>query len=201
MITEDTKKKLAEFGFTRFHTKDGQTVNIDRTVVLSNKCRVEANNCIIIGNSNFIHGIASYYAGEFTSVKKGNRYYSSDEAEPKIHSKNQLAFLFAKILKDLSTNPLEFTPAPASKKEQRIPDRGLELLERDDDSKDPSQCVICLVNNRCVVLQPCGHLTVCNSCALDMGSKVIETEDGDKKLTDCPICRKKITSFQRTFRS
>jgi Zinc finger, C3HC4 type (RING finger) len=45
-------------------------------------------------------------------------------------------------------------------------------------------CVVCLTNNKCVILMPCRHLCMCTDC-----SDVI---DNTSRL--CPICR---TDFDR----
>ena len=46
-------------------------------------------------------------------------------------------------------------------------------------------CKVCLDNEVSLVFVPCGHLVTCSSCA--------------DHLTDCPVCRKRITSRIRTF--
>jgi len=50
---------------------------------------------------------------------------------------------------------------------------------------DDKSCVICLENERCVALIPCGHLCLCKNCC---GSQ-----------TKCPVCRTPIREFLRTF--
>jgi hypothetical protein len=42
-------------------------------------------------------------------------------------------------------------------------------------------CCICLTSPKCVVLMPCKHLCVCESC--------FNGSDTGHRLTDCPICR------------
>jgi len=52
-------------------------------------------------------------------------------------------------------------------------------------ASDDKSCIICLENERCVALIPCGHLCLCRQCC---GSQ-----------TKCPICRTPIREFLRTF--
>lgn len=53
------------------------------------------------------------------------------------------------------------------------------LLEQEE-----KLCVVCLTNNKCVILMPCRHLCMCTDC-----SDVI-----DSTSRSCPICR---TDFDR----
>lgn len=53
------------------------------------------------------------------------------------------------------------------------------LLEQEE-----KLCVVCLTNNKCVILMPCRHLCMCNDC-----SEIIE-----RTSQSCPICR---TDFDR----
>lgn len=53
--------------------------------------------------------------------------------------------------------------------------------ETKDIKENDYKCVVCLTNNKSVLIEPCCHLCLCNNCS----SKVIDV---------CPICRKKIGS-------
>jgi len=50
---------------------------------------------------------------------------------------------------------------------------------------DQRSCIICLENERCVALIPCGHLCLCRECS------------GTQKK--CPICRTPIQDLLRTY--
>lgn len=52
---------------------------------------------------------------------------------------------------------------------------------------EDSICVVCMTNSRSVVLIPCGHLAVCQSCY--------------GRLQQCPICRAVIRGAIRSFMS
>jgi len=52
-------------------------------------------------------------------------------------------------------------------------------------SDDDKSCIICLENERCVALIPCGHLALCKNCC---GTQ-----------TKCPVCRTPIRDVLRTF--
>lgn len=54
-------------------------------------------------------------------------------------------------------------------------------------STENNQCTICMVNNRDLVLIPCGHIVVCSSCGA--------------KINQCPICRKQIERSLKIFYS
>ena len=54
-------------------------------------------------------------------------------------------------------------------------------------SAQESQCVVCMSDARSVVLIPCGHLAVCQSCY--------------SRLQQCPICRSLIRGAIRSYLS
>merc|ERR1740129_1089313 len=49
--------------------------------------------------------------------------------------------------------------------------------ERGEGAEDAMQCVICLTERKCVMVEPCAHLCLCRSCA------------GAGSLRECPLCR------------
>lgn len=53
----------------------------------------------------------------------------------------------------------------------------------DVDAPEELQCIVCLSAYRKVLLHPCNHLCLCESCM--------------KNLTNCPVCRKRIEYFQK----
>lgn len=60
------------------------------------------------------------------------------------------------------------TPEPTIHKQRK---------KLDKESTDPScVCVVCMVNEPCMVAVPCGHLNFCMGCS--------------EKLSKCPMCRK-----------
>jgi hypothetical protein len=59
--------------------------------------------------------------------------------------------------------------------------------ERLSYQSDHLKCVICLEKEKCILLLPCGHLCLCESCS------------GNSSLRDCPICRKRIGIKQRAY--
>jgi len=48
-------------------------------------------------------------------------------------------------------------------------------------------CIICMAASHEVALDPCGHICMCNGCAM--------------KMDQCPICRRNIEKFLRIFHS
>lgn len=59
-----------------------------------------------------------------------------------------------------------------------------------------SECVVCLTEEKCMVVVPCGHKCMCEECSkqLQKGSKLI-WNFGDS----CPVCRGKIQSFIKIY--
>jgi hypothetical protein len=55
----------------------------------------------------------------------------------------------------------------------------------DNGSVISSTCEICLINKRCVVYQPCGHVLSCWSCTA--------------KTEECSSCNKKVSNFLKVF--
>ena len=56
--------------------------------------------------------------------------------------------------------------------------------QNDDDEK---YCVICLTEEKNYIFMPCFHIACCESCATD------------KRLKECPICRKKIAKKHKVY--
>mmetsp|Transcript_42636 Transcript_42636/g.109728 ORF Transcript_42636/g.109728 Transcript_42636/m.109728 type:complete len:113 (-) Transcript_42636:6871-7209(-) len=61
-----------------------------------------------------------------------------------------------------------------------------ELLEKERaDEEERKMCKVCFANDACAVLLPCGHICVCEACAL--------------QLEDCPICKTPIEERKRVY--
>lgn len=72
---------------------------------------------------------------------------------------------------------------PASKKHKKEDSKKHISQEKED-----MYCVVCLAERRGVLLLPCAHAVLCNTC-------------GNAWRELCPICRKAVTSTQRIFLS
>ena len=59
----------------------------------------------------------------------------------------------------------------------------------DNSSQNRLSCVICLENEVLYSLQPCSHLGLCHSCAVELQAR----------NERCPLCRSPIEQFQRVF--
>lgn len=55
---------------------------------------------------------------------------------------------------------------------------------------DEKKCVICRDNDSCMVLKPCKHCCLCESCV---------TECKISKVNTCPVCRTKIEDCEKIF--
>ena len=53
--------------------------------------------------------------------------------------------------------------------------------------EDARLCKVCMEAEICFVFIPCGHICICENCALN------------RDLKNCPICRAKITKRLKTF--
>lgn len=53
------------------------------------------------------------------------------------------------------------------------------------------ECVICMDNNKNIILQPCGHLVYCNEC--------YDNYYNAQKFMTCPICRNEIANIIKIY--
>ena len=60
-----------------------------------------------------------------------------------------------------------------------------ESNDKDEDEDDSKKCVICLEEDKCILLMPCKHVCCCEGCSNDVNK--------------CPICRNKIESKIKIF--
>lgn len=78
--------------------------------------------------------------------------------------------------------------AEAAAKEQQMTEgtRRLEAKVQEWQQRtEDLACVVCLENTKAVLLMPCRHLCVCECCA--------------ENIRDCPMCRSRIVSKQKSF--
>ena len=64
----------------------------------------------------------------------------------------------------------------------------------ENDQRNRIQCVICLENEIIYSLQPCSHLGLCQTCALELQTR-------NPRQAKCPICRATIREYQRVYLS
>jgi len=62
---------------------------------------------------------------------------------------------------------------------------GQENSQDEPATSEENRCIICLVNRRCVLLYPCGHLCVCVGCS--------------SKIESCPVCRAPTSDLVKVF--
>ena len=71
-----------------------------------------------------------------------------------------------------------------------------------DVQRDRWQCKVCLVNGMSVMLEPCGHLSLCSTCAthlqLKLEARHLWKLSPDAELR-CPICRQQTQSGKTVF--
>ena len=138
-------------------------------------------------NSGGLFGIGSPSSNNRGSLF-GNSQVSSlgmssllDSQQNQQRSQSQGASLFSGL------SNLQIKKPPTDDLTQKIND----IKDSDDSPTDVEEkrCSVCLDNEKKVVYIPCGHLTCCLAC-----TKAIM-----KKDKNCPICKQKITNFQRIY--
>lgn len=68
-----------------------------------------------------------------------------------------------------------------------------QLKEKYEEKGDYStKCVICISNNKCILLESCNHLCLCEKCVDEMTHPL-------HKYIDCPICRQCNTKWKKVF--
>jgi hypothetical protein len=84
---------------------------------------------------------------------------------------------------------VEAKPQTSSESESESKRRKREVvdLDKEEDDDDDDECKICMEESRTHVLNPCGHWCLCGECSA--------------KVKECPICRVKIVSSIRVFKS
>jgi hypothetical protein len=83
---------------------------------------------------------------------------------------------------------VEAKPQTSSESESESKRRKREVVDLDkEEDDDDDECKICMEESRTHVLNPCGHWCLCGECSA--------------KVEKCPICRVKIVSCIRVFKS
>lgn len=59
-------------------------------------------------------------------------------------------------------------------------------------------CVICLVNIKCIMLEPCNHLKFCRDCIDQLMLPKVDS-NGANIVPKCPLCRTVITGSRVVF--
>jgi hypothetical protein len=74
------------------------------------------------------------------------------------------------------------------KNEITIKDKEIEILKS---NVSKYECIICMDNNKNIILQPCGHLVYCNDCYNNYYNM--------QKFMTCPICRNEIYNIIKIY--
>jgi len=102
-----------------------------------------------------------------------------------------------KYVKELSVLELRQVEQSLLVAAQRISD---ERVKRSVSSTNGQQkeCAICLGELKTVVLLPCKHLCLCDTCATALLQRASEGREGLAAV--CPVCRQPVTDHVRVFR-
>ena len=95
-----------------------------------------------------------------------------------------LSILFEELLNELMDGRNENRPQQYQNNTEDEQPQNLQYQDSNEDRQIP-KCSICLENNCSIVLIPCGHACVCHSCC--------------SPLTNCPICRREVSSRQTLY--
>lgn len=123
------------------------------------------------------------------ALREEGRYYSVPKSNVRLS--NTGATYFYRISKDITildeeptidTN-LHVEPQLSTRK-RKEPEAISRLPAKIFENDDPD-CVICLDRKKEIILSPCGHFCLCNTCC----SKL------DTRTRKCPMCRQIITSL------
>lgn len=77
-----------------------------------------------------------------------------------------------------------------------------ELVPSSDEVADDKQyqCSVCCKRKRCVLMMPCGHIPVCQHCAVDvLNTRPEAPKTADQEQGQCPTCRVRVTNVMRVF--
>jgi len=79
--------------------------------------------------------------------------------------------------------------AQRAKQESEMLRSELERTRASQLDRSGTRCTVCLDAARDVLLQPCGHVATCHSCA----NRLVSADNS------CPICREQITGIQKAY--
>ena len=114
---------------------------------------------------------------------------SQIESNTKKAERQSEEFAAKKQTLELQIKEVNLKLKKAEKQNQVFEEKMLKVKAKNDDlklevenEKDEKLCIICVDNNRNILLQPCNHFCMCNKCMLY------------KKWAKCPLCRQHIQS-------
>ena len=75
------------------------------------------------------------------------------------------------------------------KKNEQIQKQLFELKNNLENIEKKFKCSICYTNNINTMLEPCGHLTLCDKCVIELSTYT----------SQCPICRRTFNNFKKIY--
>lgn len=173
------------------HTQKCKVISQTRTLVLANLCTIVAQGCIVIGDSNKINNTNIYVAGRNNIFQNQAKCIVIERPAGIEHTDSEagLAYYLSKILERIEKTPLVEIVKPRKFVPKDPGARGVKLLDPKNDRNKPAECIICYTNFVQVMVAPCFHFCLCNTCAL-----LIATQK-----QPCPLCRGEISWFYPTF--
>eukprot|EP00800_Vazella_pourtalesii_P019018 TRINITY_DN6314_c0_g1_i1.p1 TRINITY_DN6314_c0_g1~~TRINITY_DN6314_c0_g1_i1.p1 ORF type:complete len:250 (+),score=29.00 TRINITY_DN6314_c0_g1_i1:148-897(+) len=101
-------------------------------------------------------------------------------------------FVYSLVRGDKKQTPEDNIPEfsthtrPAEPTGERIRRRRLRSTNNED-----GKCVVCFINQKCMLIRPCNHACLCIDCA----KLLVEESD----LKECPLCRGNIIRIERIY--
>jgi len=178
-----------------------RNINLDWIVYLSNVHNSADVNSVRSIFENLGCNVLEVFQIAFNNNPKGVYYVCMGEHDSFLLAESLGEFLFMnKTIKIQKADPIKFNHFLKKYKRQEAQakqDVKPENMEKEEEEKIvekeekeekltiEDECNVCLENKKDSVLLPCAHRTVCLICA--------------KKLSQCPICRSKISQIIKIF--
>lgn len=71
-------------------------------------------------------------------------------------------------------------------------------IENEDDCENDALCMICIMNNKSTLLEPCNNLKFCEGCVQTLLIPTLNDE-GNHVTPTCPECQSEITGHRLVF--
>lgn len=182
-------------GNKKIYTEDNLDIEGRACTVYGKGCRVKGNgndiygdNCTSDGSRNKLRGFGCTSTGPKNTIYNGdcieiNGFGNKHVTDTKPDAVRRRSVHLDGFLKAMVTTAVRRAGPPPNRRAPVVAPVGV-----DRKTEDPNmQCVICLDNEKCCLISPCQHLSLCISCA------------GTLNTPKCPLCRGDITAISRVF--
>lgn len=173
--------------------------------VVGNDNTVSGRCSIVSGNNNRVSGTGSTAVGNNNNVTNQIRGYDNyvvqaqgidDDSDVFVHISNNYG-IASQTLTNGATVTFNFNASNSRKRTRNSSAVGSAkrhkaslpeaIVNESDAAEGEKECSVCMQRSVKTSLKPCGHATLCVTCALQIG------------LTKCPLCKKKIKKIKRIY--